>query len=284
MTAVPEFLYALPHRVRGGRPGAHAGRSAGPGTDFVHHQRLFEHPDPRRLDLRASLRQPGADWMVRVNRQRTSMVVRVAVDVSASMAFGAPRSKLALAADLVESLGLSAWRLGDAVELCAFDQAPREDLHQGPSLARGASVQMAQALRSHLPRPGGSGGAADSMAAWAGRTGLVFLVSDFRWPQGQLAAVLDRLVSAAVVPVVVDDPAEACLPPRDGLLEVQDAETGRGRSLWLRPRLRVAWQEAEQARQQALGQALRQRQLRPFRLQGRFDAEAMSRYFLEGHA
>ena len=138
MKAVPEFLYALPHRVRGGRPGAHAGRSTGPGTDFVHHQRLFEHPDPRRLDLRASLRQPGADWLVRVNRQRTSMVVRVVVDVSASMAFGVPRSKLALAADLVESLALSAWRLGDAVELRAFDQLPREDLHQGPSLARAA--------------------------------------------------------------------------------------------------------------------------------------------------
>ena len=143
---------------------------------------------------------------------------------------------------------------------------------------------MAQALRSHAPRPGGSDGAADSVAAWAGRTGLVFLVSDFRWPQGQLSVVLDRLVSAAVVPVVVADPAEACLPQRDGLLEVQDAETRRGRSLWLRPRLRQAWQEAEQDRQQALGHALHQRQLRPFHLQGGFDAEAMSRYFLEGHA
>ena len=182
MKAVPEFVYTVPHRVRGGRPGAHAGRSAGPGTDFVSHQRLFEHPDPRRLDLRASLRQPGTDWLVRVNRQRTSMVVRVVVDVSASMGCGEPRSKLQRAADFVESLGLSAWRVGDAVELRAFDQQPCDELHLGPSLARGALASMALALRRHSTRAGGSDGALDSVAQWAGRTGLVFVVSDFRWP------------------------------------------------------------------------------------------------------
>jgi hypothetical protein len=49
-------------------------------------------------------------------------------DVSASMRFGAHRSKLQVAADFVEDLGRSAFRMGDAVGMLAFDSAEREDL------------------------------------------------------------------------------------------------------------------------------------------------------------
>ena len=49
-----EFHYRLPRRGRGWRQGSHAGSSLGLGQEFVSHRRLYDWPDPRRLDLRAS--------------------------------------------------------------------------------------------------------------------------------------------------------------------------------------------------------------------------------------
>src|SRR2546430_2083980 len=107
MTAHEEFHYRLPHRVSRHRPGAHPGASVGAGQEFVAHRRLYDAPDPRRLDIRASLRSFSGDWLVRAYRQRAGIAVQVMVDVSASMMFGSPRSKLTVAADFVEALGAS---------------------------------------------------------------------------------------------------------------------------------------------------------------------------------
>ncbi len=67
--------------------------------------RLYDRPDPRRLDLRASLRNIQQEWLVRVNRQQTSIPVHAVVDVSASMSFGSRRSKLEVAAGVYRSAG-----------------------------------------------------------------------------------------------------------------------------------------------------------------------------------
>src|SRR5512141_1812863 len=107
MSAVQEFHYRLPYRVGSQRPGSHPASSLGAGQEFVSHMSLYDRPDPRRLDLRASLNDIRGDWLIRVNRQRAAVPVQVMVDVSASMGFGAPRSKLQIVADFIEALGQS---------------------------------------------------------------------------------------------------------------------------------------------------------------------------------
>ena len=114
--------------MSGQRPGSHPGSSIGAGQEFVSHMSLYDRPDPRRLDLRASLRGLNDEWLVRVNRQRAGASVRALVDVSASMMFGSRRPKLHVVADFVEALGMSAFRVGDAVGMMAFDEAERADL------------------------------------------------------------------------------------------------------------------------------------------------------------
>src|SRR5689334_19156363 len=121
MAAPQEFRYRLPHRAGGQRPGSHPGSSLGAGMEFVAHMKLYDRPDPRRLDLRASLSNIGGDWLVRVHRQRAAISVQVLVDVSSSMRFGSPAAKLDVVADFVEALGPSAFRLGDSVGMLAFD-------------------------------------------------------------------------------------------------------------------------------------------------------------------
>ena len=279
-----EFHYRLPERIGGHRLGSHPGSSLGAGQEFVSHVNLYDRPDPRRLDLRASLRNVRGEWLVRVYRQRAGIPVHVVVDVSASMSFGTHRSKLQVIAEFVEALGRSAFRVGDALGMLAFDARVRTDLFVPALMSRGIGSVMASALRQTETRAGGIEGLEEVVLQLAGREGLVFLVSDFHWPLDRLGGVLDLLAQAHVVPMIVWDPGEIQAPERDALAALHDAETGVRRTLWMRPRLRVQWHDAVAKRRADLNRFFAARALRPFYVTDRFDGEAMSRYFLEAPA
>jgi hypothetical protein len=281
MGAPQEFHYRLPYRVGGWRPGAHPGTRLGAGQEFVSHMSLYARPDPRRLDLRASLRDLSGNWLVRVHRQHASVTVHAIVDVSASMAFGARKTKLQVAADFVEALGQSAGRIGDAVGMLAFDAAERTDLFVPAVVSRGIGALMASVLRQAETAARGFEGLEAAVQRIAGRRGLAFLVSDFHWPLGRLNAILDLLAHAYVVPVIVWDPAEIEPPAPDALAPLRDAESGARRTLWLRPKLRSRWRDAVARRRTELDGLFAARAIRPFYVVGTFDAEAMSQYFLE---
>ena len=291
MDAPEEFHYRLPSRISGQRPGSHRGSSIGAGQEFVTHLSLYDRPDPRRLDLRASLRTLRDDWLVRVNRQRAGTSVRAIVDVSASMCFGSRRPKLHVAADFIEALGMSAFRVGDAVGMMAFDVAERTELFMPARVSRGMGAIMASAIRdvcdarsSHDGNQLASDGLEDAAARLAGQQGLVFLVSDFHWPLERLGAVLDLMAHAVVVPIVVWDPAETEPPSRNSIASLSDAETGARRTLWLRPRLREEWHLAVARRRAEIDSFFAAHALRPFYMEGAFDADALSRYFFEADA
>jgi hypothetical protein len=325
MDTPQEFHYRLPGRVSGQRPGSHPGSSIGAGQEFVTHLSLYDRPDPRRLDLRASLRGVNDDWLVRVNRQRAGTAVRALVDVSASMAFGGVRPKLHVVADFVEALGLSAFRVGDAVGMMAFDESERADLFMPARVSRGIGSVMGAALRDlcdavaggvtgstsvsgagstqaahgmrgaraprsatdprvSRPGPGDSlltDGLEDAASRLAGQQGLVFLISDFHWPLERLDIVLDLLAHAGVVPVIVWDPSETEPPSRNALVSMRDAESGARRTLWLRPRLRQEWLQAVARRRAEINSFFAAHSIRPFYVEGAFNADALSRYFFE---
>jgi uncharacterized protein (DUF58 family) len=302
MDTPQEFHYRLRGRVSGQRPGSHPGSSIGAGQEFVSHKSLYDRPDPRRLDLRASLRGLNDEWLVRVNRQRAGASVRALVDVSASMMFGSRRPKLHVVADFIEALGLSTFRVGDAVGMMAFDEAERTDLFVPARVSRGMGSLMGTALREACERGGADGaayatgtsfsrrtptdkrlsdGLEDAASRLAGQQGLVFLVSDFHWPLERLDIALDLLAHAGVVPVVVWDPAETEPPTRNSLASLRDAESGAHRTLWLRPRLREQWRRGVEQRRAEIDGFFAAHAILPFYMEGTFDADALSRYFFE---
>ncbi|PXW28554.1 DUF58 domain-containing protein [Paraburkholderia caballeronis] len=285
MDVLREFHYRLPGRAGGFRPGSHPGTSFGVGQAFALHARLFDHPDPRRVDLRASLRSVPREWLVRLNLQRVAVPVHLLIDVSASMHFGSRRTKLASAAEFAAALGYSAFRAGDRVGMLAFDDAPRDDLYLPARYGRATGDAMAAALLRCEPpqREPGSGidGLARTFGRIAGEAGLVFVVSDFHWPLDGLPAALDLLVNACVVPMVVWDDAEVEPPASGALLRVHDAETGAPRTLWLRERTRASWRERVAQRRATLVRAFGQRGIRPFWMNGGFDADRLTQYFEE---
>lgn len=288
MRAPQEFHYRLPTRVRGHRPGSHPGLTIGAGQEFVSHVSLYERADPRRLDLRASLRSLRQEWLVRVNRQRAGVAVHAVVDVSASMRFGAG-TKGQMVGEFLESLGLSAFRAGDLLGMLAFDTREREELFLPPRIGRGSGSLLRQRLEEFWDAEGGAENGEDAaqgleLAAkrLAGRDGLVFIVSDFHWPLERLSAALDLLAHSTVVPLIVWDRAEMEPPASNGFALLRDSESGAARTLWLRPSLRVRWHEAVAHRREQLERIFAAHFIRPLYLQGSFDAEVMSKYFLEG--
>jgi len=284
MSSLSEFHYRIPRRLGAWRPGSHPATTLGAGQEFVSHMSLYDRPDPRRLDLRASLRDVREDWLIRVNRQRAAVPVHVVVDVSASMSFGASKPKLRVVADFVEALGLSAFRVGDALGMVAFDEEERMDLFVPALMSRGSGSLMASLLRSCSATSRGAAGVEAATHRLAGRPGLVFLVSDFHWSLSILDRALDSLSRAFVVPVVVWDEREVEPPERSGLIRVRDLEEGSLRTLWMRPALRAQWREGVAQRRAELDAAFARHSLRPFYMQGAFDGEAMSRYFFEAAA
>ena len=282
------FLYRVPGQAGGARPGAHGGRTLGTGDDFAGHRRLFERPDPRRLDVRASLVSVPREWRVRTYRQRGAVTLQVLLDVSASMRLGSPLTKLALAGEFVQALAESAFALGDAVGLAGFDTAWREELFVAPRAGRG----VAEALRDSLARAATAplvtadvSGIAAGAERLAGRAALVFLVSDFLYPLHGLARALEPFGGAGsgtrVVPIVVRDAAELALPNGIGWVPMRDVETGRTRSIWLRRRSRERWHESIERHRAALAEVFAADGVRPFVLQDHLDGEAMTRWFLE---
>jgi hypothetical protein len=94
------------------RAGAHRGRLSGAGGLFRDLVSLLEHPDPRRIDLRASARDPFEQLYVRRFEQKTAITVFALVDVSASMGFAGNMRKLEVAAAICAGSS-SARRTGD---------------------------------------------------------------------------------------------------------------------------------------------------------------------------
>ncbi|MEO8630948.1 MAG: MxaS protein, partial [Betaproteobacteria bacterium] len=270
MSAAHEFHYRLPDRIGGHRVGSHAGRSLGPGQAFVSHASLYDRPDPRRLDLRASLRNVRGDWLVRVYRQRAGIPVHVVVDVSSSMSFGARRPKLHVVADFVEALGRSAFRVGDALGMLGFDAKLRSDLLVPARLSRGMGNMMASMLQQCETAASGIEGLTQAALQLAGREGLVFVVSDFHWPLERLGAILDLLARSHIVPMIVWDPAEIEPPAHDALVPLHDAESGVRRTLWMRAKLRARWREEVARRRAALDGFFAARGVRPFYVTGAF--------------
>lgn len=276
---IPEVHYRIGSAALGHFPGAHRSRRGDSGFEFRGHASLLDAPDPRRLDLHASLRDPFGQWAVRIYSQRKSIPVAVVADVSASMGFAGAQHKLGVVADFVDSLAWSAWRTGDSFGFVACDERVHEDLLLPQSRARAAAGELTQALRRLVPTGRSARGLQEAHRHLPQRRSLVFLLSDFHFALDEVAAVLASLAQHDLVPVVLWDRQEFSLSVTRGLAQVLDPESGRQRLVWWRPALRERWRVQQAQRREALLQVFRTQRLSPLFIEGGFDADAVTRHF-----
>ena len=276
---VQEFHYRVGAPARGGFPGHHRSKRGESGFEFRGHASLLDAPDPRRLDLHASLRDPFGNWIVRVYSQRKAVPVTLVADLSASMGFEGARRKLDVVADFAESLAWSAWRTGDSFGFVGCDEAVRQELLLPQTRSRAAGSVLAQALRRLAPEGRSARGLQAAPRHLSRQRSLVFLVSDFHLPTAEIAALLAGFAHHELVPVVVWDPLEFGPGATRGLAPLRDAESGQRQLLWWRPALRERWAAQHAARREALLRLCRAQRLAPLFIEGAFDADAVTRHF-----
>lgn len=283
---IAPFHYRVHWQPLSRRPGEHPAAVSGEGGSFRGERLLADASQARFLSVRASLRDPLRRLWVRENQQRATLDVFVVIDVSRSMRVGGQGRYCEAAADLLASAGLSAWRSGDRIgALCASARIdphltllPRRALPPALALARTIRGLPGQTARRE-PGLDSIDGLLDAWRRLSMRRSLVLLVSDFHAPIDAWTAVLRSLRHHQVVPIVMQDDDAATVLPRWGLVHLDDAESGRSRSLFMRPSLQRRLADESRLRQARLNAMFEGLGLRPCRLRQPFDPAQLTEYF-----
>jgi len=277
---IQPFQYRLPRPVVGVFPGAHPGQMVGNGQLFKRHDTLIARPDPRRIDLRASLLDPFGHYQVRVQQQHSAVDVFLLADLSASMGFLGSHDKRRVLADMLLSIAASALDYGDSFGFIACNECVLSDCYLPASKHMGRIQALAERLQKLELQPG-SAGLLQVQRYLPNHRALVFLVSDFHFPLPQLQAVLQSLSRHDVIPLVLWDQAEYNRLPDWGLFQLQDLESGKRRTLWLRPGLKRKIEQAFAQRRGQLQQHFRAFGCEPLFIENDYCPEQLAQYFLK---
>ena len=117
--SVEFFNYHINWKSKAIHPGSHKSDQRGMGIEFAGHSNLLDYPDPRRIDLRMTMRDPMDQVYVRIFNQRSATPIMIFNDLSASMTFG-QETKLERAAEIAEIIKNSAYHNRDAIGLVGF--------------------------------------------------------------------------------------------------------------------------------------------------------------------
>ena len=276
---IKEFSYHIGWRNRGRRPGRHASTQRGMGMEFVGHTTLLNYPDPRRIDLRQTIRDPMEQVYVRLFNQKSATPVYVICDLSGSMNFGAKERKIRRAADIAESVARSATRNSDPFGFIGFDDVVREDWISTQSFKSQRAIDLAERLKEYHPLPVTGNGIEDVWRFLPRERSLVFMISDFHMPFEQLEGALSNLTRHHIVPIVLWDADEYSQLPEFGITSVTDPESGAKRTLFLRKGYRDKIIASFEARRTAIYQLFMQFDMPPFYVEGNYDADALTEYF-----
>lgn len=277
-----EIHYRMREPALGHFPGAHRSTRGESGYEFRGHARLVDAPDPRRLDLRATLRDPYGEWRVRVYSQRRAIDVVLVADLSASMNFEGALRRQDVLADFADSLATSAWRAGDRFGFVGCGERVEPAWLLPATRSRGAGNAWARRLRAATLGARSADGLLDAHRHLGRRRALVFLASDFHVDLALLERCLASLAHHELVPVLLWDALEAGPQARSGLARLRDAETGIEQAVWWRGALRSRWQAQREARRAELARLFERHRLRALHLEGGFDADAVTRHFHVG--
>jgi uncharacterized protein (DUF58 family) len=276
---IKEFSYHIGWRNRGRHPGRHASTQRGMGMEFIGHTTLVAYPDPRRIDLRQTLRDPMEQVYVRLFNQKSATPVFAICDLSGSMNFGSKERKIRKAADIVESIAQSVSRNADPFGFIGFDDVVREDWICTASFKPQRAIEMAERLKEYHPGATSGVGIGDIWRYLPRERSLIFLISDFHMPQAQLESSLANLLRHHIVPVVLWDADEYTNLPEFGISAVVDPESGVKRTLFFRKEYRERIIAAFEARRETIYKTFMQFDMPPIYVEGAYDADAFTEYF-----
>jgi uncharacterized protein (DUF58 family) len=211
--------------------GAYLSHFKGRGMDFEELREYVPGDDVRNIDWNVTHRM-GRPF-VKSFREERELAVVLAVDVSASSAFGSGnRTKREFAAEIAATLAVSAAKNGDKVSLLLFTD--EVELFVPARKGRRHVLRIVRELLAFQPRRRGTdiSGVLKFLNHVLHRRSIVFLLTDFLHSTGTSTQSPDFIAKLGLTNVRHDvvclhlhDPRESALPEA-GLLTIEDAETG----------------------------------------------------------
>jgi uncharacterized protein (DUF58 family) len=243
-------------KMRNLRAGTYTSRTRGAGFDFDEHRPYRPGDDVRRIDwnVTARFRQP----FVRETHAERELNVIVALDVSASMAFGtAALDKKELMLYVAACFGFSAAADQINLGLLAFGQRVLQ--YWPPRRSKGRAWRALEELWRLEPDSGPTAIApvARFLQTRLRHASVIFIVSDFLTSESLADIPELRLLTAShdVIGVVIQDPAELSLFHAGGEVRVKDPESRLLRRLAITGRTRRRFAATMAARRQKLTDA-----------------------------
>jgi uncharacterized protein (DUF58 family) len=276
---IKEFTYHIGWRSRSRRPGRHKSNQRGMGMEFRGHTTLLSYPDPRRIDIRQTIRDPLEQIHVRIFNQKSVTPVFVLCDMSGSMQYGSVQKKIEIAADITQSVAQSASHNRDLVGFIGFDDVVREDWLCTLSTRPHMAIEMAENLKSYEPPEVGSSALVDTVRLLPRERSLIFMISDFHMPISDLEDALVLMQRHHIVPVVLWDSSEYADLPEFGITNLTDPETGAKRTLFLRKEYRDRILKSFTDRRTMIENLFLRYDMQPFFVENSFDADLLSEYF-----
>ncbi len=215
--------------------GAYLSHFKGRGMDFEELREYIPGDEVRDIDWNVTYRM-GRPFVKRYREERELALV-IAMDISASSAFGSlRRSKREFAAEIAGTLAISATRSSDKVALLLFSN--QVELFLPPRKGRSHILRLIREMLFFEPKHRGTSipAALAFLNRVLHRRSIVFLLTDFLHSFGpaaqQTGGRRDTVQEVGLtnarhdlVCVHLHDPRESTLPPA-GLLTIEDAETG----------------------------------------------------------
>lgn len=247
--------------------------------EFRGHTTLLSYPDPRRIDIRQTIRDPMEQVYVRIFNQKSATPIFVMCDMSGSMQYGNPHTKLYTAAQITRSVAQSATRNTDPVGFIGFDDDLHEEWLSTLSSRPHHMLEIAENLENYLPDEVGAGALKETVRLLPRERSLIFLISDFHMPLAQLEEALLLMLRHHIVPIVMWNSNEYKNLPEFGITNINDPETGERRTLFLRASYRKQILEAFDQRRQMIKDIFMRFDMQPFFVEDSFDADMLTEYF-----
>jgi len=285
LAVTEEIFYHVPWRVRGVQAGSHRTNLRGTGNDFSAFVSLMQHPDPKRLDVRSSLKTVPRQLMVKTFFERSAIKAFVVNDLSSSMRFSGKLKKCTLLTQITQAIAWSVVRQGDYFAMVSCHDRILDNVSIALTYRPSVANDVHRLLMQFFSQPEQVSNTASGMPLVAEKLGtkksLLFLISDFYWPDHLLEQTFQAFGMHDVVPIVLWDQSEFETLPDWGWAKLVEMETGQQRSLFMRPALHQRMREHAEQRKQKIRHCCQLHGARlPFFVTNGFDATALSRHLL----
>lgn len=273
--------YRLGWKPGGNQAGLVSGHSAGMGDTLRTVVPWLEYPDPRRLDVRATLRDPYQRLWVRDFKLDTAIPVIALVDASASMGYQGVYDRRQIVENILTVLSRSAYAAGDAFGLVVANERIHPKLKLPPKIHRSAPLWIQKHWPLFKPEGRTAAGLCRCINTLPKRKSLIFVISDFHWPEHLLISLLKGLAHHDVVPLVLRDPAESEYLPDSGFAQLQDMEHSGNVFVWMNPQMRQHMRERAQQHSEWLATLCHHFGVKPYLVNNQFTPHSLTQYFLE---